>query len=68
MKQNQLNRIEAAIAGLQQQMDTLTKNFLVLVEALDEDGECEPIRDLDGNLIEAPSSTGSSLDEDGDAA
>lgn len=68
MKQNQLNRIEAAITVLQQQMDTLTKNFLVLVEALDEDGEGEPIRDLDGNLIEAPSSTGSSLDEDGDAA
>lgn len=68
MKQSQLNRIEAAITVLQQQMDTLTKNFLVLVEALDEDGEGEPIRDLDGNLIEAPSSTGSSLDEDGDAA
>jgi len=68
LKQNQLNRIEAAITALQQQMDTLTKNFLVLVEALDEDGEGEPIRDLDGNLTEAPSSTGSSLDEDGDAA
>ncbi len=68
MKQSQLNRIEAAIKALQQQMDTLTKHFLVLVEALDEDGDGEPIRDLDGNLIEVPSSTGSSLDEDGDAA
>lgn len=68
MKQNQLNRIEAAITALQSQVDTLTKQFLVLVQALDEDGDAEPVRDLDGDLVEAPSSTGSSLDENGDAA
>lgn len=67
MKQNQLNRIEAAIAALQSQMDTLTKQFFVLVKALDEDGDAEPVRDLDGDLVEVPSSIGSSLDEDGDA-
>jgi len=68
LKQNQLNRIEAAITALQSQVDTLTKQFLVLVQALDEDGDAEPVRDLDGDLVEAPSSTGSSLDENGDAA
>ncbi|MBO1012260.1 hypothetical protein IPU70_01770 [Achromobacter sp. SD115] len=68
MKQNQLNRIEAAITALQSQMDTLTKQFFVLVEALDEDGDAEPMTDLDGNLTEVPPSIGSSLDEDGDAA
>lgn len=68
MKQSQLNRIEAGITALQAQVDALTKQFLVLVQALDEEGDAEPMRDLDGDLIDAPSSTGSSLDEDGDAA
>lgn len=68
MKQNQLNRIEGAITALQLQVDALTKQFLVLVQALEEDGDAEPVRDLDGDLVEVPSSIGSSLDEDGDAA
>lgn len=68
MKQSQLNRIEAAITALQSQVDALTKQFLVLVQALDEDGEAEPARDLDGELVGLPQSTGSSLDEDGDEA
>jgi len=66
LKQNQLNRIEAAITSLQAQMDTLTKQFLVLLEALDEDGDAEPMTDLDGDRVEGSSTTGSSLDEDGD--
>ncbi len=68
MKQNQLNRIEGAITALQLQVDALTKQFLVLVQALEEDGDAEPVRDLDGDLVEVPASIGSSLDEDGDAA
>lgn len=68
MKQSQLNRIEAGIAALQAQVDTLTKQFFVLVEALDEEGDTEPMKDLDGNMVAVPSSTGSSLDGDGDAA
>lgn len=70
VKQSQLNRIEAGLTALQAQVDFLTQQLLVLVRSLDEDDDddAEPIRDLDGDLIEAPSSTGSSLDEDGDAA